>query len=330
MGLGNVILHIVPAICPFLYMMFNFPSPKYWFLALDVDKAWAFNPSFSKPKQYFDRCLTVIKRPIFSPRPPWRMPFNTHTPLIFTISLVFEFCITLAFIINAVTFSAIFFSTCRYFQSIIEDLSMIIARTNTTIWETVVVKKNLKHFIWLNLQCYRCAQAFLHFPFDFAPKSLFALRFACESSKYFNFHWKIWEFTICSRKLEKIDETRDFPCCKSYFSVSFNPNPSANQNLPLQDSWNARKYYERIHILPNHHQWHPINRHSVQNRSRKPMQHGKPHFFLARRCFDLRKPVFSPIPRRAPRISRLTLRSTWTNWYSCYSKAMCCATSSAR
>lgn len=39
MSLGNVILHSVPAICPFLYMMFSFPSPKFWLLALDVDKA---------------------------------------------------------------------------------------------------------------------------------------------------------------------------------------------------------------------------------------------------------------------------------------------------
>lgn len=173
------------------------------------------------------------------------MPFDTHTPLIFTISLVFEFCMTLAFIINAVTFSAIFFSTCRYFQSIIEDLSMIIARTNTTIWETVVVRKNLKHFIWLNLQCYRCADAscrlHLHaFSVRFCAEIFVCFSFACENSKYFNFHWKIGEFAISSRTTGQFpsstDETRDFSSCKSYFPGSCTPNPSSNQNLPLQDS----------------------------------------------------------------------------------------------
>lgn len=83
------------------------------------------------------------------------MPFDTHTPIIYPITIVAEFFMAGAFLLNAIAFSAIFFSICRYFQSIIDDLSMIIARANATYWETELVKQRLKQFISLNLECYR-------------------------------------------------------------------------------------------------------------------------------------------------------------------------------
>lgn len=39
---GNVLMHCIPAMCPVLFKLFGFPSPKFWFLVLDIDRAWVF------------------------------------------------------------------------------------------------------------------------------------------------------------------------------------------------------------------------------------------------------------------------------------------------
>lgn len=83
------------------------------------------------------------------------MPTRAATPYGFTAIMLTELCVCRSYLMVALAFAALYCTICSYIWSCVEDLSMLVARSNHSLVVSKPVKEKLLQFIRLHLQCYR-------------------------------------------------------------------------------------------------------------------------------------------------------------------------------
>lgn len=151
--ISAILAHLIPMMCPLCYICFGFPSPDIWFTPLSIHEGY-WNLEL-QPIQIATKWLKTLFELnskilcIFG-----RLPLNTRDPAGFGIAVVINWCFWIAFIAVGVSFASIYLGICMNIETCVESISLTVTNLNGRIARKAKIRKDLKHFIELHIDCY--------------------------------------------------------------------------------------------------------------------------------------------------------------------------------